>query len=72
MHPNERPASAEEMRDLLNDPDLMQGELVTKGTKINKGVGVLEAPRGTLFHHYEINDHDQITLAKIALEQLYA
>jgi NAD-reducing hydrogenase large subunit len=26
---------------------------------------LLEAPRGTLFHHYEINEHDQITKANL-------
>ncbi len=57
--------SAEMMKELLNDPDLMAGELVTTGTKVNKGIGLIEAPRGTLFHHYEINDHDQITLANL-------
>ncbi|HKJ26026.1 MAG TPA: nickel-dependent hydrogenase large subunit, partial [Anaerolineales bacterium] len=57
--------AAEVMKDLLNDPDLMEGELVTKGTKGHRGVGLLEAPRGTLFHHYEINDDDQIVLANL-------
>jgi NAD-reducing hydrogenase large subunit len=57
--------SAEMMKELLNDPDLMKGELVTKGTKTQKGIGLLEAPRGTLFHHYEINDDDQITKANL-------
>jgi len=57
--------SAEVMKDLLNDPDLMEGDLVVKGTKIHRGVGLIEAPRGTLFHHYEINDDDQITLANL-------
>jgi NAD-reducing hydrogenase large subunit len=57
--------SAEMMKELLNDPDLMEGELVTKGTKLKRGVGLIEAPRGTLFHHYEINDDDQITLANL-------
>jgi NAD-reducing hydrogenase large subunit len=57
--------SAEMMKELLNDPDLMEGELVTKGTKVKRGVGLLEAPRGTLFHHYEINDDDQITMANL-------
>ena len=57
--------SAEVMRDLLNDPDLLEGELVTTGTKVDKGIGLIEAPRGTLFHHYEINEHDQITLANL-------
>lgn len=57
--------SAEVMKDLLNDPDLLEGDLVVKGTKTNRGVGLIEAPRGTLFHHYEINDDDQITLANL-------
>lgn len=57
--------SAEEMKKLLNDPDLLKGERITKGTKINKGIGLIEAPRGTLFHHYQINDNDQITMANL-------
>jgi NAD-reducing hydrogenase large subunit len=57
--------AAEMIKVLLNDPDLLKGDLVTKGTKTNKGIGVIEAPRGTLFHHYEINDNDQITLANL-------
>ncbi|MCK5794593.1 MAG: Ni/Fe hydrogenase subunit alpha [Anaerolineales bacterium] len=57
--------SAEMIEELLNDPDLMEGELVIKGTKVNKGIGLLEAPRGTLFHHYEINDDDQLTKANL-------
>ncbi len=57
--------SAEMMKDLINDPDLMKGELVTKGEKRSEGVGVIEAPRGTLFHHYGINEHDQLTMANL-------
>ncbi|MCF6170369.1 MAG: Ni/Fe hydrogenase subunit alpha [Bacteroidales bacterium] len=57
--------AAEMIRELLNDPDLQNEDLVTKGKKLLKGVGVIEAPRGTLFHHYEINDNDQITLANL-------
>ncbi len=57
--------SAEMIRDLLKDPDLQNEDLVVKGKKLHKGVGVIEAPRGTLFHHYEINDNDQITLANL-------
>ncbi len=56
---------AEMIRDLLKDPDLQNEDLVVKGEKLHKGVGVIEAPRGTLFHHYEINDDDQITLANL-------
>ncbi len=53
------------IRELLNDPDLLKGELVTKGQKVKEGVGLIEAPRGTLFHHYRINDHDQIEMANL-------
>jgi NAD-reducing hydrogenase large subunit len=57
--------SAEEIKRLLNDPDLLQGPLVVKGTKKDEGVGVIEAPRGTLFHHYKINENDQIKMANL-------
>jgi len=57
--------SAEMMKELLNDPDILGDNLVTKGTKQKEGVGVIEAPRGTLFHHYRINDNDQIDMANL-------
>jgi len=57
--------SAEMMKDLINDPDLYSGELTVKGTKQKEGVGLIEAPRGTLFHHYRINDNDQIDMANL-------
>ena len=57
--------SAEVIKDLLNDPDLQKNDLVTKGTKQKEGVGLVEAPRGTLFHHYRINDDDQIVMANL-------
>ncbi len=57
--------SAEKMKELLNDKDLLQGELVVKGNKLREGVGLLEAPRGTLFHHYKINDLDQIEMCNL-------
>ncbi len=57
--------SAEMIKELLNDPDLLKGDLVTKGTKQKEGVGLIEAPRGTLFHHYRINDNDQIEMANL-------
>ncbi|PKP54182.1 MAG: Ni/Fe hydrogenase subunit alpha [Bacteroidetes bacterium HGW-Bacteroidetes-1] len=57
--------AAEMIRELLNDPEIMGDDLVTKGQKIKEGVGVIEAPRGTLFHHYRINDNDQIEMANL-------
>ncbi len=57
--------AAEKMKELLNDKDLLEGELVVKGDKLKEGVGLLEAPRGTLFHHYQINDYDQIEMCNL-------
>jgi len=57
--------SAEMMKELLNDSDLLKGELVVKGKKQSEGVGVIEAPRGTLFHHYRVDKNDQIEMANL-------
>ncbi len=57
--------SAEKMKELLSDPDIQNGELTTKGTKKPEGVGLIEAPRGTLFHHYKVNNNDQIEMANL-------
>jgi NAD-reducing hydrogenase large subunit len=57
--------AAEMIKLLLNDPDLQNEDLVTKGTRRNEGVGLLEAPRGTLFHHYRIDDNDLITMCNL-------
>ena len=53
--------AAEMIRELLNDSDLQSDNLVTSGTRQARGVGVIEAPRGTLFHEYSVNNNDQIT-----------
>ncbi len=52
--------AAEGIRELLADPDLLGEDLVVEGTRQYRGVGVIEAPRGTLIHHYRINDDDQV------------
>lgn len=57
--------AAESIKELLEDPDLQGDDLVTKGTKQNEGVGVIEAPRGTLFHHYRINEDDLVEMANL-------
>jgi NAD-reducing hydrogenase large subunit len=57
--------AAEVIRDLLNDPDLQNEDLTVQGKKQLEGVGVIEAPRGTLFHHYKIDDQDLITMANL-------
>ncbi len=51
---------AEVIDGLLRDPALGSGELVRRGERRREGVGVIEAPRGTLLHHYEVDEHDAI------------
>ena len=57
--------AAEGLRELLHDPALLDGELVVRGTPALRGVGVIEAPRGTLIHHYRVNEDDQIVRANL-------
>jgi NAD-reducing hydrogenase large subunit len=56
---------AEVVRDLLHDPDILGTELMATGEPLREGIGVVEAPRGTLFHHYRIDDQDRITKANL-------
>jgi len=55
----------EAIRELLLDPDISGSELVSKGALQSCGIGVLEAPRGTLFHHYEIDDDGIVNKANL-------
>jgi NAD-reducing hydrogenase large subunit len=49
--------AAEVIRELLDDPDITGTDLLADfGPRRNEAVGVIEAPRGTLFHHYRVND----------------
>jgi len=57
--------SAEKIKQLLLDTDLMEGELLSHGNKQLEGVGLIEAPRGTLFHHFKIGENDMITMANL-------
>ena len=57
--------SCEKIQELLNDPDLQGTDLVVKGERRDEAVGIIEAPRGTLFHHYKVNENDQITMANL-------
>lgn len=57
--------SMEKIRDLLNDKDIQGKDLQVRGQRRNEAVGIIEAPRGTLFHHYRINDRDQIVMANL-------
>lgn len=57
--------AAETIKDLLHDDDLMGSDLLTSGERQREGVGVIEAPRGTLIHHYRVGDDDLVTMANL-------
>ncbi|NOQ36229.1 MAG: Ni/Fe hydrogenase subunit alpha [Methylococcaceae bacterium] len=56
---------AEAIKDLLHDADIMGDDLVVTGEKRLEGIGVIEAPRGTLFHHYQVDENDIVTKANL-------
>jgi len=56
---------AETIRDLLFDDDLQGTDLVITGQRRPEGVAIIEAPRGTLLHHYTVDDNDQVTGANL-------
>jgi NAD-reducing hydrogenase large subunit len=55
----------EKIEQLLNDPDLNGSNLEQRGDMHKTGIGVLEAPRGTLIHHYEINEDSLVEQANL-------
>jgi NAD-reducing hydrogenase large subunit len=57
--------AAEVIKELLLDKDLQGTKLVKAGRRAPEVVGLVEAPRGTLFHHYRVNADDQITMANL-------
>jgi NAD-reducing hydrogenase large subunit len=57
--------SIEKIKQLLHDKDLQGTDLVTRGTPQEECVGIVEAPRGTLFHHYRVNAQDQVSMANL-------
>ncbi|MCB1907585.1 MAG: Ni/Fe hydrogenase subunit alpha [Rhodocyclaceae bacterium] len=52
--------AAELIHGMLGDPDLTAGELMAGGERGHDGVGIIEAPRGTLIHHYTVDDDDLV------------
>jgi NAD-reducing hydrogenase large subunit len=57
--------AAEKIRELLNDRDLQGKDLIVTGERAEESVAVIEAPRGTLWHHYRVNKDDQIVMANL-------
>ncbi|MGQ4646439.1 nickel-dependent hydrogenase large subunit [Lyngbya aestuarii] len=54
-------AAIEQIEIILDDPDLVTGRLRAEaGINQLEGIGVSEAPRGTLFHHYHVDQYGLI------------
>ena len=57
--------AAEMIKDLLHDPDILGHDLMAKGERVSEGVGMIEAPRGTLIHHYAVDENDLVTMCNL-------
>jgi NAD-reducing hydrogenase large subunit len=52
----------ERAKEILLDPDVISTDLATDYAALTgEGVGCLEAPRGTLFHHYKTDSNGMLT-----------
>jgi NAD-reducing hydrogenase large subunit len=57
--------AAETIKELLHDNDLLGDDLVATGERRERGIGVIEAPRGTLIHDYQVDDDDLVMTANL-------
>jgi NAD-reducing hydrogenase large subunit len=53
--------AVEVIAQILDDPALQAGDMMSHGVRQRGGVGIIEAPRGTLIHDYEVGDDDLVT-----------
>jgi len=54
--------AAERLLELSRDPEITSPDVrVIPTAKPDEGVGVVEAPRGTLFHHYKTDPRGMVT-----------
>jgi len=54
-------AAVEKIAELVEDPDVMSSHTRAQaGINTLEGIGVSEAPRGTLFHHYNVDENGVI------------
>jgi len=53
---------------LLDDPDILDSHVRARARpNRSEGVGISEAPRGTLIHHYKIDDDGRMTWANLII-----
>lgn len=58
----------EHIQNYLEDPDILSTHVrATASLNNSEGVGVSEAPRGTLIHHYRVDENGLITWANLVI-----
>jgi len=56
----------ERIEGMLTDPQILETHVrATAGVNALEGVGMIEAPRGTLIHHYKVNEEGAIIWANL-------
>jgi NAD-reducing hydrogenase large subunit len=60
--------AVESIRDLTEDPEILNTRVRAHATaNMESGIGVTEAPRGTLIHHYEVDEDGLMTGANLVV-----
>lgn len=58
----------EKLHELLDDPEILDTHVRAHASaNAREGVGVSEAPRGTLMHHYRVDDNGLVTWANLVI-----
>lgn len=58
----------EKAKEILEDPEAFDADIQAKASLNRRvGIGVIEAPRGTLFHHYKVDDQGRITWVNLII-----
>jgi NAD-reducing hydrogenase large subunit len=61
-------AAFERIESLLNEPDILSDHVrAFAAANSREGIGVSEAPRGTLMHHYQTDENGLITQANLVI-----
>ncbi|MGQ9479649.1 MAG: Ni/Fe hydrogenase subunit alpha [Thermoproteota archaeon] len=56
----------ERLEELLNDPEALSSNVQAKASLSRReAVGIVEAPRGTLFHHYRVDEQGRVVWANL-------
>lgn len=52
----------ERIESLLDEPSILEPRVRAHAeANVSEGVGAVEAPRGTLIHHYQVDEHGEVT-----------